>query len=144
MIRLLFAFFFYLFPQVAGNEITFFYLDRGQYEYVATSVAYKHVGSLGDSWVEWSPWFSVRRDITIDLDRGYIVVSSNNGKFSYRIVKSNGEEYSDGMGGRMYDWMVVDDDNYRCKIKYRVDINGRRQLYIMYTAVKWVYNMDKK
>ena len=125
-----------------GNEIHYFYLERGCYSYRTTGFAYKEAITIGESWGEWSEWMASNIPVTINLDDDVIIVYSKM-RQTFRILRYVGE-YPDDMGGEQYEWKAIDQDNDRCRIRFRVDINGKRQLYIEYANIKWVYNLKKK
>lgn len=57
---------------------------------------------------------------------------------SYEDVKDDNE------GGQSLKLICVNEDGLRCHIRIRTLSNGRRQLYVDFNDMMWVYNIDNK
>ena len=107
--------------------------------YKATSYAYKYVDSDTDEWVDWTDWIDCNVIIPISIDDDVIKVYSNEQQ-TY-IITDYGDEESDGQGGRMFSYKVVDQDGDRGNIRLRIEKGGNLQLYVDFANVMWVYNI---
>lgn len=107
----------------------------------ATSFAFKSQNDYG-YWSDWSDWEDSSCLIVINADNDRINIYSKVPQ-EYDIYDYEGES-SDNKGGTQFTFKCIDEDGLRCTIRFRVQSDGGRQLYVDYADMMWVYNVVNK
>ncbi|MBO5816492.1 MAG: hypothetical protein J6R26_00890 [Paludibacteraceae bacterium] len=107
----------------------------------ATSVAYKYENEYG-YWTDWTDWEECSILVVVDVDGDRITIYSSTPQ-EYDIYDSEYEE-SDGEGGTIQTFHSVDKDGSRCDLRIRITKDGDVQLYVDYSDVMLVYNVEMK
>lgn len=93
------------------------------------------------SWGEWAEWSESSVLITIDLNKDRITIYSKETQI-YDIAENEGESY-DSDGDKFLSFYCIDKEGLTCRVKLAqlLSQNGRRQLYVNYDDMKWVYDV---
>mgnify|MGYP006919062826 FL=1 len=113
----------------------------GVYKYQATSLAFKSQNEYG-YWSDWSDWESTNILVVINIDNSRINIYSSSPQ-EYDIY-DYGERVVESDGGVSFTLKCIDEDGLRCSIRQREQPDGQLQLYINYSDVIIVYNIQKK
>ena len=106
-----------------------------------TSFAIKSVNEYG-YWSDWSDWEGCSILVVVDVDGDRITIYSQTPQ-EYDIYDSEYEE-SDGEGGTIQTFHSVDANGLRCDVRIRITKDGSMQLYVDYSDVMFVYNVEMK
>lgn len=110
------------------------------YKYYTDSFSYKIYN--GVSWSDWSKWQNSHILVVISIDRDIISIYSENIQ-EYDIYKYDGKE-SDGNGGNILIFSCVNRDGLRCRIRFRIQSDKSKQLYVDFSDIMWVYNLIER
>lgn len=110
------------------------------YKYRATSVSLKTY-EYG-RWSKWSDWEDVNILVVINGDKDVITIYSKSTQ-EYDIVEYLGEE-DDNDGGTQIKWLCVNEDGSRCHIRIRQQSDGQLQLYVDFSDLMFVYNIESR
>ena len=119
----------------------FTYSYAQTYKYMTTDYSYKYVNDYG-RWTEWSKWEKTSMLVVLSLDRNVLSIYSEEMQ-EYDIYDWSREQ-TDADGGTTLEFKAVNRDGLRCNIRFRVQKDGQKQLYIDFNNVMWVYNIYLK
>lgn len=112
------------------------------YKYVSTDFSWRYYDSVSRRWTSWSDWEDCSVLVVLNFNRETITIYSKEVQeydiVSYEDVKDDNE------GGQSLKLICVNEDGLRCHIRIRTLSNGRRQLYVDFNDMMWVYNIDNK
>lgn len=103
----------------------------------ATEFAYKYVNN--GYWTDWSEWIDANVNIEFDIAKDMIVIYSSDIQI-YKVVEQVSAPYDSK--GQQIKYRVVDQDFDYGYIRLRVQNNGERQIYVDFSNVSWVYNIE--
>lgn len=91
----------------------------------------------------WGDWEESSMKIQYNLDTDVITVYSST-KQVYNIYDeaNDGEFVEDYKGGETLTVYVVDQDDDKGEVRIRVDEDGDWQIYVDFSNVAWVYDVD--
>lgn len=110
------------------------------YKYRATELSLKTY-EYG-RWSKWSDWEDVNILVVINTDKDVINIYSKTTQ-EYDIVEYLGEE-KDGDGGSQVKFLCVNADGSRCHVRIRQQSNGQRQIYVDFSDIMFVYNIENR
>lgn len=110
------------------------------YKYYTNSFSYKTFSN--GAWTDWSQWEDSRILVVISLDRNMISIYSEKIQ-EYDIYEYKGEG-ADNEGGKILSFSGVDRDGLRCGIRFRIQLDGTKQLYVDYKDAIWVYGLVER
>lgn len=110
------------------------------YKYYTNSFSCKTY--LNGVWTDWSQWKDSHVLVVISLDRNMISIYSEKVQ-EYDIYEYKGEG-SDNEGGKILSFSGVDRDGLRCGIRFRIQSDGTKQLYVDYKDAMWVYGLVER
>lgn len=87
---------------------------------------------------QWSPWEDVNIRIKIDIDNDRVIIYSN--KLQIYDIISEIEAPSDSIGKQLA-FKFIDQDDDIGTLRFRVQNNGVKQIYIDFNDISWVYNV---
>jgi hypothetical protein len=92
-------------------------------------------------WSEWSEASESSVLITIDLNKQRITIYSQT-KQVYDIAENEGKTTDDD-GDDFYSYYCVNEDGLTCRIRLAKlnSQNGRNQIYVDFSDMKWMYNV---
>jgi hypothetical protein len=95
-----------------------------------------------DKWPEWPKWEETNILITIDSAIERIKIFSKKDQV-YDIIEKL-DESIDEDGDITWKWLCVNEDGLKCHIRMVRPIsgNGRSQLYVEFSDIKWVYSIN--
>ena len=106
----------------------------------ATSFSIKYADSYGN-WTKYSKWIEIDpMPVKIDLIDDIIIIYSNDQQIY--LVKSCSKERRDRDGGTQIEMRVVDQDLDWGIVRLRKTREGDLQLYVDFTDIAWVYNIE--
>ncbi|WP_299685725.1 hypothetical protein [uncultured Dokdonia sp.] len=107
-----------------------------------TELAIKYLES--NSWGDWSDWKDTNVLVVFDLDKDRIRIFSKETQV-YDVIEDEGQSYDDD-GDEIYSYLCVNEDGSRCRVelwkRYRTNGSSYNQLYIKFSDMRWVYNLD--
>lgn len=110
------------------------------YRLRAYELSYKVENDWG-GWSDWSDWSSCNIDISFNLDNSRILIFSKETQ-DYSISNFLGSKTD--ANGESQVMRCVDDDGLVCTIRLRTQYNPKGlQLYIEYSDMVWVYNVER-
>ncbi len=111
-------------------------------KYKSTDIAVRTTDDNGN-WGEWSDWEDCSVLVVINTDNDVIsIYSSEPQEFD---VYDAGEGFvKDAKDGQTWTLKCVDADGLRCEIRLRVQSNGQTQLYVDYSNLSVVYNIESR
>lgn len=112
------------------------------YKYRATQYAYKTTNRYG-VWSNWSDWQNVSILVVVSLDREKINIYSQTTQ-EYDIYDAGNDWVSDNEGGRTWTLKCVNADGLRCEVRLRSQRDSQLQLYVDFSDMMWVYNIEQK
>ncbi len=126
-----FLIFFMLFSTVAFSQI---------YKLKSTSVAFKYKED-DYNWTDWSDWEETSVLIVMDIDKDRITIYSKETQV-YDVAEDEGKTVDDE-GDEFWSYYCVNEDGLNCRVRLAKlnSRNGRNQLYIDFSDMKWVYNI---
>lgn len=90
----------------------------------------------------WDDWQDSNLLIKIDTDEMQATIFSKRTQvYSIYRVYNNGNHYSDGKGGKVGKFYVIDQDGDKGEMRVRTDKNGDMQIYVDFEDVAWVYSV---
>ncbi len=105
-----------------------------------TDFCYQTKSEYSGEWLGWSNWQSVNILVVIDLSKLQIIIYSEALQV-YDIVESFDIRYNSDYD-EIYEFRAIDQDGIYCGIRFIIgDDSGRKQLYIDYSDMSWVYNV---
>lgn len=107
----------------------------------ATSLAVKTTDDYG-YWSDWSDWEDCSVLVVINVTNDRVNIYSQTPQ-EYDIYDYSDEEMDD-QGGTTTTFHCVDDDGVRCDMRIRIQADGQIQLYIDYSNLMFVYNVEPK
>ena len=107
------------------------------YKYYTNSFSCKTYAN--GSWTDWSQWEDSHILVVISLDKNIISIYSEKIQ-EYDIYEYGGKE-SDNNGGESLNFSCVDRNGLPCGIRFRIQSDGAKQLYIDYKNAIWVYGL---
>jgi hypothetical protein len=121
--------------------LTFSATSFGQvYKLKSTSFSSKY--KINDyRWSEWSEASETSVLITFDLNKERITIYSKTTQV-YDIAKDEGKT-TDEDGDDFYSYYCVNKDGLTCRVKLAKlnSQNGRNQVYVDFSDMRWVYNV---
>ncbi len=134
MKKLLFAILFTLLANTLIAQVT---------KFKSTSYASKTKNEYTKKWSKWSAFEETEVLITIDLTNERIRIFSKKEQV-YDIIKYYDKE-TDSDGDETLQFLCVNEDGIKCFVRFVVlnSQNGRRQLYVDFADMMWVYNIYK-
>jgi len=101
----------------------------------------KHKDYYGN-WTEWSAFKETNFEIVMNFDAGHFSFFSEKTHY-YRVLKNEGHEVDED-GDDVYWFYCEDGDGVRCRIRiYKLNKqNGRNQVYITFSDLSLVYNVE--
>ena len=110
------------------------------YKYYTNSFSFKTYSN--GAWTDWSQWEDSHILVVISLDRDMISIYSEKVQ-EYDIYEYKGEG-ADNEGGKILSFSGVDRDGLRCGIRFRIQSDGTKQLYVDYKDAIWVYGLVER
>lgn len=107
----------------------------------ATELAYKTTDNWGN-WSDWSDWEDVSILVVINTATDRVNIYSSEPQ-EYDIYDYE-EEEKDYEGGTSVTFHCVDANGVRCDMRIRVQADGQVQLYIDYSNIMFVYNVQSR
>lgn len=95
--------------------------------------------AIKDEFSDWSHWKKSNLTITIDYKRERVIIYSQMPQI-YNLIKIT-SNYNDIYGGKVAEFQFIDQDDDIGIMKIRVDPSGKRQIYIVFNNMQWVYNI---
>ena len=92
--------------------------------------------------MDWTEWLDCNIDVKIDSDNDIIVIYSKETQ-AYQVYDAE-EKTSDGSGGQIFKFYVIDQDNDKGTVRIRVTSDGDAQLYVDFDNIMWVYNIEEQ
>jgi hypothetical protein len=134
MKKLLFAILFTLLANTLIAQVT---------KFKSTSYAFKTKNEYTKKWSKWSAFEETEVLITIDLTNERIRIFSKKEQV-YDIIKYYDKE-TDSDGDETLQFLCVNEDGLKCFVRFVVlnSQNGKRQLYVDFADMMWVYNIYK-
>ena len=87
---------------------------------------------------QWSEWKPCNVTIKIDLDQDKVTIYSDEVQI-YRII---GETMSpNDYSGKQISFLIIDQDGDKGRMRFRVQNNGARQIYIDFNNISWCYTL---
>ena len=90
-------------------------------------------------WTTWSSPQSSNIYMQIDWDNALVYIDSNYRQL-YQIVKVTGR-YRDSDNSEICEMKVIDQDGDRGTMKLAIRPNGKSQIYIIFSNVRWCYDV---
>ncbi len=112
------------------------------YRFRTTDLATKTYNYTYGYWNDWSDWEDCNVSVTINFNNDRITIYSSKTQIYY-ITEYNDIEY-DNDGSRQLTFNCLDDDGLRCDVRYRIQEDGQKQLYVDYNDMMWVYNIIER
>lgn len=106
----------------------------------ATSFAIKSTDDYG-YWSDWSDWEDCSVLVVINVTNDRVNIYSGTPQV-YDIYDYGEEEYDDN--GTTTTFNCIDDEGLQCDMRIRIQNDGQVQLYIDYSDIMWVYNVELK
>ncbi len=101
-------------------------------------IAYEYsVADVNDGIYTWYEWRKCRVEVVFNYTKDQIYIDSSNPQL-YAII-SDSTKRSDGKGGIVYEWTVIDQDHDRGSVRLRINPEYN-QLYVDFDNIAWVYN----
>lgn len=113
------------------------------YKLRATGVAIKTQNERTGYWSDWSDWESCNLLVVMNIDRDIVTIYSKVTQ-EYDVIEVLSEDERDPDGGVSTTLLCVDADGTRCHMRLRSQSNGALQLYIDYSNVSFVYNVESR
>jgi len=112
-------------------------------KFKSTSYATKFKNEYTGNWGKWSAFEETEVLITIDVTNDRIKIFSKKEQV-YDIIKYYDLE-TDSDGDETLQFHCVNEDGLKCFVRFVVlnSRNGRRQLYVDFADMMWVYNIYK-
>jgi hypothetical protein len=112
-------------------------------KFKTTSISLKTKNESTRKWTKWSEPDKVEILISIDLTNERIKIFSKVDQV-YDIIKYYDKE-TDTDGDETLSFQCVDQDGLKCIVRFVVlnSQSGRRQLYVDYSDMMWMYNIYK-
>src|SRR5574343_1264489 len=109
-------------------------------KYKSTSYAVSFKNESTGEWGKWSDFEKTEVLITLDLTNDRIKVFSKQEQV-YDIIKYYDKE-TDGDGDDTFKFHCVNEDGHKCFVRFviRNSQNGKRQRYVDFSDMMWVYN----
>lgn len=107
------------------------------YVYQAKFFAMNILKGNGD-WSGWSDWEKSTVKVVIDFNNDVIHIHTDK-KQTYVVLEYTGD-YTDKLGGKQYQYKVIDQDGDLGIIRLRIEKNGNSQLYVEFADVILVYS----
>ena len=107
----------------------------------ATELAYKTTDNWGN-WSDWSDWEDVSILVVINTATDRVNIYSSEPQ-EYDIYDYEPEE-TDSDGGTSITFHCVDVNGIRCDMRIRVQADGQVQLYVDYSNIMFVYNVQSR
>lgn len=128
------VFLLFLISQLMTGQIT---------KFKSSSYAYSVKNENTGSWSKWSDLEETEVLITVDLSSDRIKIFSKMEQV-YDIIKYYDKEV-DKDGDETLKFHCVNDDGLKCYVRFVIlnSRNGRRQLYVDFADMMWVYNIYK-
>lgn len=105
-----------------------------------TSVSFATIDDYGT--YHWGDWEKCNVRVTIDTDDDIVTIYSKEKQVYYIYDTYNdGDPVSDGQGGEIIKFFIVDQDSDEGEMRLRIDSDGDTQLYIDFENCAWVYNI---
>jgi hypothetical protein len=110
-------------------------------KFKSSAIASKFKNESTGNWSKWSEFEKTEVLITIDLTNDRIKIFSKKEQI-YDIIKYF-EKVTDSDGDDTLEFQCVNEDGLKCHLRFVVlnSNNGRRQLYIDFSDMMWVYNI---
>ena len=87
---------------------------------------------------QWSEWKPCNVTIKIDLDQDKVTIYSDEVQI-YRII---GETISpNDNSGKQISFLIIDQDGDKGRMRFRVQNDGIRQIYIDFNNISWCYTL---
>lgn len=112
-------------------------------KFKSTGYATKFKNEYTGKWGEWSEFEKTEVLITVDVKNDRIKIFSKKEQI-YDIIKYY-EKTTDTDGDETLQFHCVNEDGLKCFVRFVVlnSQNGRRQLYVDFADMMWVYNIYK-
>lgn len=132
--RLLFAMLLTIVANIAFGQLT---------KFKSTSYAMKFKNEYSGKWGNWSTFEDTEVLITLDLTNERLKIFSKKEQV-YDIIKYYDKE-TDRDGDETIQLHCINEDGLKCFVRFVVlnSQNGRRQLYVDFADMMWVYNIYK-
>lgn len=110
-------------------------------KFKSSGFATKFKNEYSGNWGKWSDFKETEVLITIDLTNERIKIFSKKEQV-YDIIKYFDKE-TDSDGDETIEFQCVNEDGLKCHVRFVIlnSQNGRRQLYVDFSDVMWVYNI---
>lgn len=107
----------------------------------ATELSYKTADDWGN-WSSWSDWEEVSILVVVNTATDRVNIYSSTPQ-EYDIYDYEPEK-TDGEGGTTITLHCVDANGLRCDMRLRVQADGQVQLYVDYSDIVFVYNIQER
>lgn len=110
----------------------------------AQAYEFRFAENNGNGWSEWSKPEPSDVMITIDIDNLQVTMNTEMEQI-YRIVEVYDVEV-DAEGDEMYRFQCIDSEGIACRVSLGVlnTEGGRQQVYVEFSDMSWVYNVNVK
>ncbi len=112
------------------------------YKYKTSSIALRSVNSYGN-WTDWSDWEDCSVLVVINTDKDLITIYSAE-RQEFDVYDGGNGFVRDAGGGQTWTLRCVDVDGVRCEVRIRIQSDGQYQLYIDYSNLSYVYNIEPR
>lgn len=109
-------------------------------QFRTTAYSQRYVNSYG-YWTDWSTYQKSNMLVIFDLNKDIIKIYSP--KIQTYLILEYIETFIDSYGGKQSEWLCIDQDYDKGHIRLREDKYGNFQLYVDFSNVSWVYNLQK-
>jgi hypothetical protein len=132
--KIYFAFLFILVTNSSFGQLT---------KFKSSSYTSKFKNENTGNWSKWSELEKTEVLITIDITNERIKIFSKKEQV-YDIIKYY-DKQTDSDGDETMQFQCVNEDGLKCYVRFVIlnSQNGRRQLYIDFADLMWVYNIYK-
>lgn len=110
------------------------------YTFNAIGFSSKTLNDNGE-WNDWSEWQQSSATISLDTDKEKLVIDASK-KFSYDIYDKKISTNSDREGSNILEYSCVDNDGLKCAFRLRNSLDGSIQIYLDYSDVSFVYQVE--
>ncbi len=112
------------------------------FKYKSTAISMRTLNDNG-RWSNWSDWEDCSVLVVINIDKDQINIYSAEPQ-EFDIYEAGDGFERDAGNGETWTLKCVDADGLRCEVRIRVQDDGQCQLYVDYSDLSYVYNIEAK
>lgn len=116
-----------------------FSIANATHYFKTTDYAYRFL-ITNNGWSEWSDWYSDSNIVIMEDDLSTIQICLSNTVLKF-TKKQFVRTYTDSDGYSQGEFIFEDEDKLECRIRLRKLSYNKRQIYIHYTTLIFVYNI---